>query len=76
MSAAADPVIARLAKDADMRSKPILEPPQTCPSPRSLSTFAEALLNSRFSSGKRVCIVFPPAPVKTPPPPPNAYGAK
>jgi hypothetical protein len=26
MLAATDPIIARLAKDADMRSKPILEP--------------------------------------------------
>jgi len=31
MSAAADPVIARLAKDADMRSKSILEPTSDVP---------------------------------------------
>jgi len=33
MLAATDPVIARLAKDADMRSKPILEPAPDVPEP-------------------------------------------
>jgi len=71
-----DPVVTGLAKDSDMGSKPILESTADVRKPAIVDTFEEKLLNLSFAPGKRVLIVFPPAPVKRPPPPPNMYGAK
>ena len=40
-----DPIIASLAKDSDMGVNRYSSPPPTCPSPRLLETFEDALLN-------------------------------